>query len=32
MPQIRPLGLHTGGEITGVDVKRLDAESFAPIV
>lgn len=31
MPQIRPLGPHTGGEITGVDVKRLDEESFAPI-
>ncbi len=31
MPQIRPLGLHTGGEITDVDVKRLDEESFAPI-
>ena len=31
MPQIRPLGPHTGGEITGVDVKRLDEENFAPI-
>ena len=31
MLQIRPMGPHTGGEITGVDVKRLDDEGFAPI-
>ena len=31
MLQIRPMGQHTGGEITGVDVKRLDDEGFAPI-
>jgi taurine dioxygenase len=31
MLQIRPMGPHTGGEITGVDVKTLDDEGFAPI-
>jgi taurine dioxygenase len=31
MLQIRPMGEHTGGEITGVDVKTLDDASFAPI-
>ena len=31
MLQIRPMGAHAGGEITGVDVKRLDGESFAPV-
>jgi len=31
MLQIRPMGPHTGGEITGVDVKTLDDESFAPV-
>ena len=31
MLQIRAMGLHTGGEITGVDVKQLDDEGFAPI-
>lgn len=31
MLQIRPIGPRTGAEITGVDVKRLDDESFAPI-
>ena len=31
MLNIRPMGPHTGGEITGVDVKQLDDASFAPI-
>lgn len=31
MLQIRPMGPNTGGEITGVDVKQLDDEGFAPI-
>ncbi len=31
MLRIRPMGPHTGGEITGVDVTQLDDESFAPI-
>jgi taurine dioxygenase len=31
MLHIRPMGPHTGGEITGVDVKRLDDAGFAPI-
>ena len=31
MLHIRPMGAHTGGEITGVDVKRFDDDSFAPI-
>lgn len=31
MLQIRPMGPHTGGEITGVDVKTLDDGGFAPI-
>jgi len=31
MLQIRPLGPHAGGEVTGVDVKRLDDDGFAPI-
>ena len=31
MLQIRPMGPNTGGEVTGVDVKRLDDEGFAPI-
>jgi taurine dioxygenase len=31
MAQIRPMGSVVGGEITGVDVKRLDDEGFAPI-
>jgi taurine dioxygenase len=31
MPRIKPMGPHTGGEITGVDVKQLDDAGFAPI-
>ncbi|MGI9418936.1 MAG: TauD/TfdA dioxygenase family protein, partial [Geminicoccaceae bacterium] len=31
MLQIKPIGAHTGGEITGVDVKQLDDEGFVPI-
>ena len=31
MLNIRPLGEHTGCEITGVDVKQLDDDGFAPI-
>ena len=31
MLNIRPMGPHTGGEITGVDVKQLDDAGFAPI-
>lgn len=31
MLKIRSMGPHTGGEITGVDVKTLDDEGFAPI-
>lgn len=31
MLQIRPMGPNTGGEITGVDVKQLDDDGFAPI-
>ena len=31
MLQIRPMGPNTGGEVTGVDVKQLDDEGFAPI-
>ena len=31
MLKIRPMGAHTGGEITGVDVKTLDDAGFAPI-
>lgn len=31
MLQIRPAGPNIGGEITGVDVKTLDDEGFAPI-
>ncbi|MDA1310221.1 MAG: TauD/TfdA family dioxygenase, partial [Proteobacteria bacterium] len=31
MLTIRPMGPHTGGEITGVDVKQLDDAGFAPI-
>jgi taurine dioxygenase len=31
MLQIRAMGPYTGGEITGVDVKRLDDAGFAPI-
>jgi taurine dioxygenase len=31
MLNIRPMGSHTGGEITGVDVKGLDDAGFAPI-
>lgn len=31
MVRIRPLGPHTGAEITGVDVKHLDAAGFTPI-
>jgi len=31
MLQIRPMGPHTGAEITGVDVKQLDDSGFAPI-
>ena len=31
MLQIRPMGAHIGGEITGIDVKQLDDQSFAPI-
>ena len=31
MVNIRPMGAHTGAEITGVDVKTLDDAGFAPI-
>jgi taurine dioxygenase len=31
MLRIKPMGPHTGGEITGVDVKTLDDAGFAPI-
>ncbi|MBT5108997.1 MAG: TauD/TfdA family dioxygenase [Rhodospirillaceae bacterium] len=31
MLHIQPMGANTGGEITGVDVKQLDDEGFAPI-
>jgi taurine dioxygenase len=31
MLKIRRMGAHAGGEITGIDVKRLDDESFAPV-
>lgn len=31
MLHIKPMGPHTGGEITGVDVKQLDNAGFAPI-
>ena len=31
MLKIRPMGEHVGGEVTGVDVTRLDDEGFAPI-
>lgn len=31
MLKIRPMGAHTGAEITGVDVKTLDDAGFAPI-
>ena len=31
MLQIRPMGPHTGALVTGVDVKQLDDEAFAPI-
>ena len=31
MLKIRSMGAHTGGEITGVDVKTLDDAGFAPI-
>ena len=31
MPRIKPMSPHTGGEITGVDVKQLDIAGFAPI-
>ena len=31
MLEIRPMGRHTGALITGVDVKQLDDEGFAPI-
>ncbi|MBT7583238.1 MAG: TauD/TfdA family dioxygenase, partial [Kordiimonadaceae bacterium] len=31
MLKIHPMGAHTGGEITGVDVKTLDDAGFAPI-
>ena len=31
MLRIEPVGKHTGGEVTGVDVKQLDDEGFAPI-
>ena len=31
MLQIRPMGPNIGGEVTGVDVKALDDEGFAPI-
>ena len=31
MLHIRAMGLNTGGEITGIDVKQLDDKSFAPI-
>ena len=31
MLKIRPMGPHIGGEVTGVDVKQLDDDGFAPI-
>jgi taurine dioxygenase len=31
MLKIRPMGPNSGGEITGIDVKQLDDEGFAPI-
>ena len=31
MLQIRPMGTNIGGEVTGVDVKGLDDDGFAPI-
>ncbi len=31
MLRIQPVGKFTGGEVTGVDVKQLDDEGFAPI-
>ena len=31
MLQIRPMGPYTGAEVTGVDVKKLDDDGFAPI-
>ena len=31
MLKIRPMGQNSGGEITGVDVKQLNDEGFAPI-
>ena len=31
MLHIRAMGLNTGGEITGIDVKQLDDKGFAPI-
>ena len=31
MTEIRPLSAHTGVEITGVDITRLDEDGFRPI-
>lgn len=31
MTEIRPLSTHTGVEITGVDIARLDEDGFRPI-